>query len=140
MKRALLGLGLGLVLSRVGLAGSEGVIRALDGAELGLLSLGLLGALLLSWPWRGKPAGWGRALSAGALIGVGLGCIGAVPLTLAASLGEGKVLALPLLAVVYAGWRFGARWEPVTETAPRAPQAPGRSEDGHLDSETDSAE
>lgn len=139
MKRALLGLALGGALSRVGLAGSEGVIRGLDGAEPGLLLLGVLCAGLLAWPHRKAERGKGRAIGAGALIGLGVGFIGGVPLSLAASLGEGKLLALPVLAVLYAGWRFGARWD-LSETAPAAPPTPPRSADGPLGLETDSAE
>lgn len=131
-------MGLGVVLSRVGLAGSEGVIRGLDGQEPGLLLLGL-GAVLLHGFRRGQGTlGWKKQLLVGLLLGVGVGLLGALPITLAASLGEGRLLALPLLLVCYAGWHIAGRWAP-NERAPAAPPAPERSAGGPPDSETSNA-
>jgi hypothetical protein len=148
VKRALLGIGLGVVLSRVGLAGSEGVIRGLDGQDLWLPLLGLLALVLHSHRRNKLYFGWKREVGAGVLLGVGIGLLGALPITLAASLGEGRLLALPLLAVCYAGWHFAGRWDLIdgalgdrdlSETAPEALPAPGRSADVRPDSGRDSA-
>ena len=139
MSRALLGMGMGVVLSRVGLAGSEDVIRGMDGQEPWLVLLGILAIVVHRYRRPTLSSGWKRQVGSGALLGVGVGLLGALPITLAASLGEGRLLALPLMAVCYAGWHCAGRWE-LSETAPAALPAPERSADVHLDSGTDSAE
>ncbi len=139
MSRALLGMGMGMVLSRVGLAGTEGVIRGMDGQEPWLIFLGVLAIVVHRYRRKTLIYGWRRQVGVGALLGVGVGLLGALPITLAASLGEGRLLALPLMAVCFAGWHFAGRWE-LSEKAPAARPVPERSADVHLDSGTDSAE